>query len=337
MATVKKAKTNLVPTSAQNQINKQIAESKAKSEQELAEKRTGVNSQGSTAKEQIAEVFDNTANTVPAASTDIDPTIQRQATTQGDVDAQDTRTRLWQSLGYTYGNQIRESDKSYDQAIAEADRQALSRGMQRSSYNNQTLANLANQKIEAQNNIRAGQIAEYQKGIGDLEQQEEEKRRWEIQQAFNERQFDYQQKSDDQKIAYNYVMAMIEKGQRPSDDLLARAGLSTADVNTILSNANKSGGGTPYWASLGFNSEKDYGDARRSGLNADQYYDKGDNTTGLPNVKPTDQSVNASLFGTPAKRSYTNALKGAASAVATAGKASNKTTANKDTIKKTTK
>ena len=64
-------------------------------------------------------------------------------------------------------------------------------------------------------------------------------------QAFQEKQADlsqkntewsqnYQQKSDDQKIAYNYAMAMLEKGQRPSDDLLARAGLSSADAGTIL-------------------------------------------------------------------------------------------------------
>lgn len=118
-----------------------------------------------------------------------DFTQQPQATTQADVDAQDSRTRLWQSLNYSYGDQIRNSDKSYDQAYSQADRQALSRGMQRSSYNNQTLANLSNQKIEAQNDIRAAQIADYQNRINDIEAQER-------QEAFQREQFEYQKAQD---------------------------------------------------------------------------------------------------------------------------------------------
>ena len=57
----------------------------------------------------------NTAATTPVSNTKnttaIDYTNQPQATTQADVDAQDSRTRLWHSLNYSYGNQIRESDK----------------------------------------------------------------------------------------------------------------------------------------------------------------------------------------------------------------------------------
>jgi hypothetical protein len=52
---------------------------------------------------------------------------------------------------------------------------------------------------------------------------------------------------------------MIEKGKTPSDELLARAGLSNADFTTMTAKAS---GGTPYWVGLGFNSEKDYGEAR---------------------------------------------------------------------------
>lgn len=229
----------------------------------------------------------NTAATTPVYNTKnntaIDYTNQPQATTQADVDAQDSRTRLWQSLNYSYGNQIRESDKSYDQAYSQADRQALSRGMQRSSYNAQTLANLNNQKIEAQNNIRAAQIADYQNRISQLEQQEAENERWErefaanqeqnawsrgfqeaeaareqgnweIQQAFNEKQwqaqqdqwkqeFEYSKMSTDQKLAYETIMTIIGQGNDPSDDLLARAGLSRADVNAMKAQAVTSSGG----------------------------------------------------------------------------------------------
>lgn len=62
-----------------------------------------------------------------------------------------------------------------------------------------------------------------------------------------EKEFAYQQESDDQKIAYNYAMAMLQNGQRPSDDLLKRAGLSTADANTMLGEAASGSGPVITW------------------------------------------------------------------------------------------
>ena len=103
-----------------------------------------------------------------------DFTNQPQATTAAEVNDQDARTRLWQSLDYTYGQQRKESAEQYAKAYAQADRQALSRGMQRSSYNNQTLANIAQKGIEANNNIYNAQIADYQNRIGEIERQEKE-------------------------------------------------------------------------------------------------------------------------------------------------------------------
>lgn len=120
---------------------------------------------------------------------DLDFTNQKQATTAEDVEGQDARTRLWQSLNYTYGKQREESDKQYAQAVASADRQALGRGMQRSSYNAQNLANLRQKGVEANNNIYAAQIADYQNRIGEIEQQEKEDERWERQFAEGQRQF----------------------------------------------------------------------------------------------------------------------------------------------------
>ena len=139
--------------------------------------------------------------------TDLDPTNQKQAQTVDDVNAQDARTRLWQSLNYTYGKQREESDKQFAQAYSQADRQALSRGMQRSSYNAQTLANLQQKGIEANNNIYAAQIADYQNRIGDIEQKELENERWEREFAANREdaawnkefqtgQFEYQKTRD---------------------------------------------------------------------------------------------------------------------------------------------
>ena len=118
-----------------------------------------------------------------------DFTQQPQAKTAQDVNGQDARTRLWQSLDYAYGDQRRKSDQQYAQAVAQADRQALGRGMQRSSYNAQTLANLRQKGVEANNDITSAQIADYQNRIGQIEQQEKEDERWERQFAEQQRQY----------------------------------------------------------------------------------------------------------------------------------------------------
>lgn len=101
-----------------------------------------------------------------------DPTKEKKALTQEDVDQQDSKTRLWQSLEQSYGRQREQSNEAYDKAISQADRQALSRGMQRSSYNNATLANLQNQKVKAANDITSAQIAAYQSGLAQQEEAE---------------------------------------------------------------------------------------------------------------------------------------------------------------------
>ena len=101
-----------------------------------------------------------------------------KAQTAADVNAQDSRTRLWQSLDYTYGKQLEESDKAYDKAIAQTDRTAMGRGMGRSSYNSQIMANMQNEKVNAANDIRSAQIADYQNRISEIENQEKEDERW---------------------------------------------------------------------------------------------------------------------------------------------------------------
>lgn len=256
-----------------------------------------------------------------------DFTNQPQATTKDEVDAQDSRTRLWQSFQYPYQKQMEDSDRQYDKAVSQANNQALTRGMQRSSYNNQVVGNLLNQKINARNDLGKSLISEYQRALNTQEEaeanrafqtaereaqqawqaeqnalnREQEQSQFEIKQAFSEKQwadqqeqwreeFGYQQKSDDQKLAYNYVMAMIEKGKTPSDDLLARAGLSNADYTTMTAQAS---GGTPYWASLKFNSENDYAEARHMGLTRDSntYYALKNGTSGTGTNTDPDRKL----------------------------------------------
>ena len=148
-----------------------------------------------------------------------DPTTQPVATTQQDVDSQDAKTRLWQQLEYAYGNQLKKSDEAYDQAYSQADRQALARGMGRSSYNNQTLANLAAKKIEAQNEIGEAKIAAYQSGLNTLEQQEKED-------EWRQKQWDYQLERDkvsDERYAEerDYSRSRDEISDRRYEDELA--------------------------------------------------------------------------------------------------------------------
>lgn len=58
-----------------------------------------------------------------------------------------------EKLGRTYDRQRQESAQQYAQAVSAADRRAMARGMGRSSYNLQTLANLEQAGADAQNQL----------------------------------------------------------------------------------------------------------------------------------------------------------------------------------------
>lgn len=158
----------------------------------------------------------------PEASTAPTNTL---AKSQSDVDAMSGRDRLWQALDYGYGIQRRASDESYAQAISQQDRAALSRGMQRSSYNAATTANLRNKQVQAQNDIYGSQIAAYAQGLQTLEEQERQQGNWE-------------------KEFYNqYVSQIAANGGTPSDELLALAGLTRADYDQLKPQMAAGGGG----------------------------------------------------------------------------------------------
>lgn len=63
------------------------------------------------------------------------------------------------TLGTAYDRQAKEAQAATDAAISAADRRSLSRGMQRSSYNAATLANLANKGNEVLADIQADRTA----------------------------------------------------------------------------------------------------------------------------------------------------------------------------------
>jgi len=62
-------------------------------------------------------------------------------------------------LGTTYGTQVTASQKEYANTYSQAARETLSRGMQRSTYNNQTLANVNTKAAEAKQTIYNAQAA----------------------------------------------------------------------------------------------------------------------------------------------------------------------------------
>ena len=79
------------------------------------------------------------------------------------VDEMIPEDRMWDSLGYTYGQRADDINKSFDQARLNADKQAQNRGMQRSSYNNQVLANLDTERAKSIADNDSQKIAEYEK------------------------------------------------------------------------------------------------------------------------------------------------------------------------------
>jgi len=235
----------------------------------------------------LAGMFNSVAGNL-ANGTATDSTGQVKSTSASDIQNQSAADRLWESLDYSYGKQRERSNQSYDEAIANADRLALQRGMQRSSYTGQTLANLMNQKIEAGNDITAAQIADYQNRLTDLENQEwqrdfserqfaESTRQYNENLAFQksesardqsnqDRAFDYTKSTNEQQIALNLLSSMLETNDKPSDALLKQAGISRKDYEQMKTQAVKtrsSGGGrkgttasTP-WDQLGI-SESEY-------------------------------------------------------------------------------
>lgn len=135
------------------------------------------------------------------------------AKTKKDVDNMSLRDRLYDSLSYTYGKKGERISSEYDKAKSAADRQSLSRGMQRSYYAGQTSANIDKQKIDALDDNESALIADYENRLLAAEQQEAANDQWERQFAagredaawnkeFQQKQFDYNRDLNDRNFTY---------------------------------------------------------------------------------------------------------------------------------------
>ena len=164
-----------------------------------------------------------------------------------------------------YAKQQEESAKQYRQAYSQVDREILRRGMQRSSYGAQRLANVnleqaeAAQKIQeaqagAEGNLDAqiaqlqGQLADTLAGYdagqaGDVMARYNELQAEEYDRAREAEQYAESIRQSDQQLAYSYVTSILAAGKDPSDDLLNRAGLSRQDANLLKKETVVTGGG----------------------------------------------------------------------------------------------
>jgi hypothetical protein len=191
--------------------------------------------------------------TAPAAGIRVNPndvTTAAQATGPYRVDRQDARTRLWQSFDTTYNDAIRDSNRQYEQNYAQADLQAQSRGMGRSSYNNQTLANINTEKANAATRLNEQKIAAYQQALNNLEQQEQQQANWQAQMDQANQQFS-------QQMAMQFLGNILANNGNASDALLEQAGLSRADFEAMKRQQATGGGGGRFRNRMGDNGTND--------------------------------------------------------------------------------
>ena len=117
----------------------------------------------SDALKKLLEQYNQTSSYVPKTADQIRQQAQgeyqsyydqlrlaaQQAQARNDLALQQQR----EGLQRTYDKQREASQKEYENAYSRADRQQLSRGMQRSSYTAQVLANLTKEGAEAQQEL----------------------------------------------------------------------------------------------------------------------------------------------------------------------------------------
>lgn len=153
---------------------------------------------------------------------------------------EEQKQNLWDSLEYSYGKKIEQSNKQYNQAKNTADLQAQKRGMGRSSYNQQIMANYDRDAAEAANDIRSEMIADYQNRLVDLEKTNAENdykerqlaesiRQFNVSTAEGARQFDVGQAENARQ--FNISSAETQRSNRAQEALSGRQLTETERAN----------------------------------------------------------------------------------------------------------
>ena len=169
--------------------------------------------------------------------------------TRQDLENMEAKDRFWNALEYSYGKQVDQSNEDSRRAYSQASNQMLSRGMQRSSYGAQTLANLQTKGVEAANDILAQRNNAYAAQLYQIDRDA-------VADAQADRQF-----------AAQYISSILAAGGTPSDELLARAGLSRDDYNAMgPQNTGGGGGWSGGYSYGGGGSGKTKTDTKASGI-----------------------------------------------------------------------
>lgn len=150
-------------------------------------------------------------------------TATTKARTKADVDEMSAQDRVWDSLDYSYGRKRDSSNEEFAKAYSQADRQLLGRGMQRSSYGAQTLANIDKQRIDASNDIWNQQIADYENRLYQIERDEKADQQWQA-------QFDEGQRQFNENLGFQKERANVQDSQwqQNFDYTKERAGVQDA-------------------------------------------------------------------------------------------------------------
>ena len=144
---------------------------------------------------------------------------------QKDVDARDYARRVLENdRDYNWG--VYESNRNYNRGVLENDRDFAEKVRQADldeAYRQSTLAEQIRQ-ADLDEAYRQAQFG------------------W--QQSTDARDFNESVRQNDQKLAYNYAMAIMANGQMPSAEMLAAAGLSDADARAMMPQVVPATGGT---------------------------------------------------------------------------------------------
>ena len=144
------------------------------------------------------------------------------AQTKKDVDEMSKEDRLYDRLSYQYGKKADRISSEYDKARSKQDRALTGRGMQRSSAGMSTLQGYDNEKIKALSDNESELIAAYENGLGVLDQQQAEEDRFNKQLEENRRQFDVNQAFRESESAREQKNRDEEFGYQKEKDALAQ-------------------------------------------------------------------------------------------------------------------
>ena len=97
------------------------------------------------------------------------------AKTREEVDKMSKADRLWDSLSHSYGKRAEKIENQYNKAFSQTNNELTRRGMQRSGYGLQTLANVDKQKLDALGENDSDLIADYENRLQQLDAAEDQR------------------------------------------------------------------------------------------------------------------------------------------------------------------